>query len=108
MTPASSQGTSRADKTEKLGLSSLEISLMAGGTMLLLVFMYLMRDMLHPPILAAAGMILLLAGSSAPPRSSHSFHRRIFINYLVLFHTGEYPDSIWHHLSARLSFQPGS
>jgi len=59
MTPASSQGTRRADNTHKLGLSSLEISLMAGGTMLLLVFMYLMRDMLHPPILAAAGMILL-------------------------------------------------
>ena len=32
---------------------------MAGGTMLLLVFMYLMRSMLQPPILAAAGMILL-------------------------------------------------
>ena len=41
------------------GLTPLEITLMAGGTMLLLVFMYLMRSMLHPPILAAAGMILL-------------------------------------------------
>ena len=59
MTPASSQGKSRADKTQIFGLSSLEISLMAGGTMLLLVFMYLMSDMLQPPIIAAAGMILL-------------------------------------------------
>ena len=59
MTPASSERKSQTEKIELLGLSSLEISLMAGGTALLLVFMYLMRTMLHPPILAAAGMILL-------------------------------------------------
>ena len=59
MAQASAPETRNPEKAQLLGLSSLEIALMAGGTMLLLVCMYLMRNMLHPPIIAAAGMILL-------------------------------------------------
>ena len=41
------------------GFSALDITLAASGAGLLLVFLYLMQNMLTPPILAGAGIILL-------------------------------------------------
>lgn len=59
MRPSSSKEQQRHEPSIILGFSPLEITLVSSGIVLLLAFLYLMREMVTPPILAGAGIILL-------------------------------------------------
>lgn len=59
MRPSSSKEQENHEPPVILGFSPLEITLVSSGVVLLLAFLYLMQEMVTPPILAGAGIILL-------------------------------------------------
>ena len=102
------------EKPGILDLSLLELILAASGMLLLLVFLYLMRGILEPPIVAAAGMILLWPLRHKPAIQSILFTGgflllvwfffslgKLFIGFGVIYLLAYLFDPVVSHLKAR-------